>query len=409
MELTRKQEEGLRLAVNRYQMGLPYTVISGYAGSGKSTLITFIIAALGLPPDKIAYVAYTGKAANVLKQKGCPNPTTAHKLLYYAKQLPNGKFLFEPKKKLDDDYKLIVVDEVSMLPKDMWYLLLSHGVYVIACGDPGQLPPINKDQRNEVLDKPHIFLDEIMRQAQDSAIIRLSMHIREGNDFRAFPTVSGEVRIIPHKQELFNNEEDYRSCLLGAGQIICSTNAQRNSLNKAVRAFQGRGPEPELGDKVIGLTNHWDFFSEQFSALTNGAIGTLVAFNEYIETYPPRLNIPNVRLLISDIQMDDDDMFYEVPIDYNQMITGDPSLNPQQLYKLNSYVKNYKGPAMTPFIPYDFVYGYAITCWKAQGSEWDNILGFDAGWVKKKNKEEYIQYLYTLVTRASKMVILVGD
>ena len=121
MELTAKQETALKLAVARYNLGMPYTVISGYAGSGKSTLVKFIISALNIPEERVAYVAYTGKAANVLKNKGCPNATTAHKLLYHARQTASGHYVFTPKKVLDDDYKLIVVDEVSMLPQELWY------------------------------------------------------------------------------------------------------------------------------------------------------------------------------------------------------------------------------------------------------------------------------------------------
>ena len=68
-----------------------------------------------------------------------------------------------------------------MLPTDMWNLLLSHHIYILACGDPEQLPPINPKDNNHVLDNPHVFLDEIMRQAQESEIIRLSMHVREGH------------------------------------------------------------------------------------------------------------------------------------------------------------------------------------------------------------------------------------
>ena len=62
MELTRKQEEGLRIAVERYHQNEPYTVIAGYAGTGKSTLIKFIISALDINPERVAYIAYTGKA-----------------------------------------------------------------------------------------------------------------------------------------------------------------------------------------------------------------------------------------------------------------------------------------------------------------------------------------------------------
>ena len=60
---------------------------------------------------------------------------------------------------------------------------MSHHIYVLACGDPGQLSP-PRDSAAPILQNPHIFLDEIMRQAQESAIIRLSMHIREGKDFK---------------------------------------------------------------------------------------------------------------------------------------------------------------------------------------------------------------------------------
>lgn len=67
MTLTNKQEEGLRIAVQRYKLGLPYTCIAGYAGSGKSTLVRFIIDALEVSPEEVCYVAFTGKAAAVLQ------------------------------------------------------------------------------------------------------------------------------------------------------------------------------------------------------------------------------------------------------------------------------------------------------------------------------------------------------
>ncbi len=121
MQLTRKQEEGLKMAINRYNLGMPYTVISGYAGSGKSTLVRFIVDALGVDEEDVAYVAYTGKAANVLKNKGCKNATTAHKLLYYANRTKDGNYIFRPRERLEHDYQLIVVDEVSMLPEELWY------------------------------------------------------------------------------------------------------------------------------------------------------------------------------------------------------------------------------------------------------------------------------------------------
>ena len=394
---------------------MPYTVIAGYAGSGKSTLVKFIISALNIPEEKIAYVAYTGKAANVLKNKGCPNATTAHKLLYYARQTKSGSYVFTPKKTLDEDYELIVVDEVSMLPQELWYQLLSHGVYVLAMGDPGQLSP-PKDETNPVLDNPHIFLDEIMRQAQDSAIIRLSMDIREGKDFRNFPTVSGEVRIIPHRWQFGDENET----LLQASQIICGTNAQRYDLNDKVRRLLGRGPIPEPADKIIGLKNHWDDISDEGNALTNGAIGNIVPGEHYIQTYPSLPKFKDYQptdILFADFITDDGDTFHNLPIDYKCLTSNNPSLTGAQEYQLGGYNKAIDakieayGSSRLPklIIPYNFNYGYAITCWKAQGSEYPYVLGYDCGWLKKKDPKEYIKYLYTLVTRAEKAVILVGD
>lgn len=195
MILTNKQEEALKIAVARYRNKEPYTCIAGFAGAGKTTLIKFIIAALNLSPDDVGYAAFTGKAATVLTQKGCANATTAHKLLYKASPTKDGKFVFKPRLELENPYKLIVIDEISMLPKTMWNLLLTHRVHVLALGDPAQLPPVSADEDNHVLDEPHIFLDEIMRQAQESEIIRLSMHVREGKPLSSFQSEGKQVKI----------------------------------------------------------------------------------------------------------------------------------------------------------------------------------------------------------------------
>ena len=82
MELTNKQDQGLNETITRYKAGEKYVVISGYAGSGKTTLVKFIINALDVDEDKVAYAAFTGKAAEVLRKKGNKNAMTLHRLLY---------------------------------------------------------------------------------------------------------------------------------------------------------------------------------------------------------------------------------------------------------------------------------------------------------------------------------------
>ena len=81
MQLTKKQAEGLLIAIDRYDAGKKFTVISGYAGSGKSTLVRFIIEALDVEEKDVCYCAFTGKAAEVLRKKGNKNVCTLHKLL----------------------------------------------------------------------------------------------------------------------------------------------------------------------------------------------------------------------------------------------------------------------------------------------------------------------------------------
>lgn len=394
MILTKKQEEGLKIAVERFRNHEPYTCIAGYAGSGKSTLIKFIISALGVDQEKeVAYVAYTGKAANVLQAKGCPNATTAHKLLYKAKPLPNGKFIFEEKDLRDSNLRVIVVDEVSMLPREMWELLISHRIYVIAAGDPGQLPPVDKDADNHVLDVPHIFLDEIMRQAQDSEIIRFSMWIRDGKSIKDFPCSNQQVMIIK-PQDIVTGMYTW------ADQVICSTNAKRVEINNLMRQLMGFNTLPQIGDKVISLRNHWDYLSQTGNwALTNGSIGTIESFglNEiwvprYIKSGGP------ITYMATDIRLEDGDMFKDTPIDYNGLVTGTPTLDARQVYQLN---KN----KMTPDAPFDFTYAYAITGHKSQGSEWGKVLMIEEGF--PYSKEEHIKAMYTEATRAQEKLAVV--
>ena len=392
--LTSKQEEGLRTAVMRYRNGEKYTVISGYAGSGKSTLIKFIIEALGVDPEEeVAYVAYTGKAANVLAQKGCPNAITAHKLLYWAKPMPNGTYKFSPKPKSEVPYSVIVVDEVSMLPAPMWQLLLTHGAYVLATGDPGQLPPVDKDADNHVLDNPHVFLDEIMRQAQDSEIIRLSMHIREGNSLSQFQAAGEQVQIF-ESGAVVDGMYDW------ADQILCATNVKRREINNFVRKQKGFGIEPSIGDKIISLKNHWDWSSNGGTwALTNGSIGS-IKYMDKKEVWLPRYIYDGgpIPYLYTSIDLDDGDEFTMVPIDYTALKTGDSLLSNKQIYLLN---KNDN----LPDAPFDFAYAYAITCHKAQGSEWDKVLVFEE-WFPNV-PEEHKRWLYTAITRASKKLVII--
>ena len=390
MELTVKQQQGLDIAIQRHRAGEKFTVISGYAGTGKSTLVRFIIEALDVEESKVCYATFTGKAAEVLRKKGNKNAITLHRLLYDSIPRPAGGFFRKPKAQLE--YTVVVVDEVSMAPKTLMDLLLSHQVYVICLGDPFQLPPIDKNEDNHLLDHPHIFLDEIMRQEAESEIIQLTMKIREQKPID-YISSGKEVKVID--KNVLNT-----GMLLWADQVLTATNAKRLAVNNQMRALLGFGPEPEEGDKVICLRNYWDDFSINGDPLVNGTIGTLRnSFQTWREI--PRWiksNIHKFDVLQADLVVDND-IYENVEMDRKMILTGEKCCDWRLSYQLGRLRHRYG-----EIVPKEFAYGYAITCHKAQGSEWDKVLVLEESFPFAK--EEHARWLYTACTRAAEKLVL---
>lgn len=382
MILTNKQEQGLNIALTRYYEHEPYTVIAGYAGTGKSTLVSFIIEALDLDSHDVAYIAYTGKASLVLQSKGCPNATTAHQLLYKAIPRSDGSFFLRVKRPLDWPYKLIIVDEVSMLPKEMWELLLSHHIHVIALGDPGQLPPIGEE--NGVLEKPHIFLDEVMRQAQESEIIRLTMDIRAGKPLAKFS--GSEVMIV--------DQSEMRSGMLTwADQIICGKNATRFRINDTMRYDRWGTTDhtPMIGDRVVCNHNDWEMLSViQNQPLVNGTMGIINSFSKNSITVP---RVGKVDLFQCGLSMEDGDNFDPLLMDAKLFMEHEPIVTKQNF----RWLKNFK---IKPF-----EYAYCITCHKSQGSEYNKVLVLE----EYLKGNEHKRWLYTACTRAAQKLVIVRN
>lgn len=394
MELNDKQKQGLDIAVDRYKRKERYTVISGYAGTGKSTLVKFIVAALpNINPDEdVIYTSFTGKATQVLQRKGNKNVSTLHKLLFESIPKPDGTFFRKPVEFIP--YKIVIVDECSMVPKELLQRLIKYNVHIICLGDPGQLPPINKNEDNHLLDHPHIFLDEIMRQEAESEIINLTMDIRAGKLLTRYQ--GKEVQVL-------NKDELTTGMLLWADQIICAKNETRIALNNQMRDLLGRSGGPQDGDKVICLKNNWDIYSINDNPLVNGTIGYLKdSFSTYInlprqitsDGQPKKLDILTANF-ISDTEED----YGILNMDKQLITTGIPGLDWKTSYKMG---RNWR---FQDKIPDQFTYGYAITGWKAQGSEWDNVLVIEEGF--PFDKEEHKQFLYTCATRAAKKLVII--
>lgn len=378
--LTPMQQKAINICLKNFQKNKT-TVIAGYAGTGKSTIVRFLIDKLvknGLIKEsEIIFSAFTGKAAQVLTNKDCP-ALTLHKLMYEAKVDDWGEVTFELKEELP--YKLVVVDECSMVPIDMVDELKSFGIPLVFLGDPGQLPPIQEDSANKLLDHPDIFLTEVLRQALDSPIIRLSMKIRNGEfigDFN-YP----EAKVIT-KKEL--TAEDLRS----ADMILVGTNNARKRINKAMRAFLKKTGVIDEGEKLICTQNYWDALIE--TSLTNGTVGTLHKWTDSEKTYfKGSLRIKTFRGEF----ITEGGLQKTIHIDKRFLIDEVSSMTFRQEMKIKPRINQ----------PLKLTYAYAITGHKAQGSEWDNVIVFEEDF---PYGEDHTKWLYTCVTRARKKVIIV--
>src|SRR5450432_4623886 len=169
----------------------PVFRLFGYAGTGKTTLARHIADGVD---GEVKFAAFTGKAALVMRNKGCDNACTIHSLIYRARE--SG--VEQPSFELWDDApaskaKLIVIDECSMVDAELGRDLMSFGVPLLVLGDPAQLPPIQGGGFfTEV--EPDAMLTEVHRQAEDNPIIRLSMDIRAGLELE--PGRYGESEIV---------------------------------------------------------------------------------------------------------------------------------------------------------------------------------------------------------------------
>src|SRR5438093_9971224 len=150
----------------------------GYAGTGKTTLAKHLAESID---GKVLFAAFTGKAACVMRNKGCQGATTIHSLIYKARDSGQETPTFE----LWDDApaskaKLIIIDECSMVDAELARDLMSFRVPLLVLGDPAQLPPIQGGGFFTDA-QPDAMLTEVHRQARDNPIVRLSMDIRAGN------------------------------------------------------------------------------------------------------------------------------------------------------------------------------------------------------------------------------------
>ena len=337
----------------------------GYAGTGKTTLAKHLAEHVD---GEVKFAAFTGKAASVMRGKGCRGASTIHGLIYRAREsgeeIPSFDLWDEaPASKAE----LIIIDECSMVDAELGRDLLSFGVPVLVLGDPAQLPPI-QGGGFFTESEPDAMLTEVHRQAQDDPIVRLSMDIRAGDSIE--PGRYGETTVL-RKGDLDPDR------VLEADQVLVGRNVTRRSYNARMRERRGfEGEMPSAGDKLVCLRNN------RKKGLFNGGLWTVKESGG--RKGGAKTGIMTMRLL-----PDDETATRGVKV----------SVRPECF---SGGIEQVDWQRRRPYDEFD--YGYVLTVHKAQGSQWDDVVLFDESFAFPDSRE---RWLYTGVTRAAKRLTMV--
>ncbi len=339
----------------------------GYAGTGKTTLARHLAESVD---GKVSYAAFTGKAALVMRAKGCGNASTIHSLIYKTRETGEETPNFE----LWDDApaskaKLIVIDECSMVDAELGRDLLSFGIPLLVLGDPAQLPPI-QGAGFFTEAEPDAMLTEVHRQAQDDPIVRLSMQVREGE--RLEPGRYGESEVVLRSD--FDPDR-----VLEADQILVGRNNTRRAYNTRLRERLGRQESlPVASDKLVCLRNN------RKKGLFNGGLWTVKeraagrSGSVLTMRIAPDTDVSGAALGIKGVK---------VSVRRECFLGGIEDFDWSQRKKYD-----------------EFDYGYVLTVHKSQGSQWDDVVLFDESFAFPDSRA---RWLYTGITRAAKKLTLV--
>lgn len=340
----------------------------GYAGTGKTTLAKELAKSV---KGSVLYATFTGKAALQLRKKGCDDASTIHSLIYkveVCERTGEANFILNKDSDLASA-KLLVVDEVSMVDETLAADLLSFDTRILVLGDPAQLPPV-KGEGYFINDAPDVMLTEVHRQAQDNPIIRMSMDIREGNRLRRGEY--GQSLVISREDV---DQERMRDLVLTSDQLVCGLNRTRTAFNRRIRALKGLAGaqaawHPTVGDRLICLRNN------RTKHLFNGGLWSV----EEVQDKLGRLD-----MIVGSLDEKRDPVKIKV---FEEFFNGNEARLDWRERKQSD----------------EFTFGWAITCHKSQGSQWDSVIIFDESGAFR---EARTNWLYTAVTRASERVTVV--
>lgn len=418
-------------------------VLKGYAGTGKTTLVSSLVKSLPVVAKRHVLMAPTGRAAKVLAKYSKRAASTIHRKIYWIRTNKSGN-TFITRKENTHTNTIFFVDEASMISENnekafgnrsllddlIEYVYEGLDCKLILIGDTAQLPPVHLEVspalNEEILEKKsnkQIIsreLTEVVRQKENSLILNNATLIREkiAKEDYTFPSIitNNEVIRINTGEDLQDAlESAYSNNGINNTSVICRSNKRANLYNQQIRAkIRWQENEISSGDMLMVVRNNYFWLDESSKAgfIANGDIIMVTKINETIERYGFRFARASVEMVDYpkeknlDLLLLLDTLTSESPtISYDQY---------QKLYKELS--KDYKGQKEINkkikedefFNALQIKFAYAITCHKSQGGQWENIF-VDMGYFTDQMLDKaYLRWLYTAITRATKKLYLIN-
>lgn len=414
-------------------------IVKGFAGTGKTTLISALVKTLEEIKVKTLLLAPTGRAAKVFSGYAAKNAFTIHRKIYRQKSAADGFGEFVLNKNLVNNL-VVLVDEASMISDTLSdgsvfgsgrlladlisFVNDGQNSRLILIGDTAQLPPVGI-MLSPALDSHELsmympvagesILTDIVRQNKDSGILQNATIVRNqitGGDL-SIPSLKqhslNDIRFIAGTDLVEIMERAYNKYGVEEVIVLCRSNKKANQYNDGIRKqVLYREEELSTGDLLMVVKNNYFWLKDQpqLDFIANGDVISVLKIRKYTERYGFRFAYALMHLV--DYNID-----FEAWIMLDTLTAGSASLGPDENKKLyysvledynhlNSRSKQYKAVKEDLFFnALQVKYAYAVTCHKAQGGQWKAVI-IDQGYVTAERIDmEYLRWLYTAITRAT--------
>lgn len=423
----------------------PLYLLKGYAGTGKTSIVTAVVRSLPLIKMRFVLLAPTGRAAKVLTSYTGIVAHTIHRKIYFHARNPDGRRMMVCAENKHTNC-LFIVDEASMITDSasesgrsllddlINYVSSGNNCRLLLIGDHAQLPPVGLDyspaldlqmlKTSYSLTAASFELTEVMRQALDSGILFNATMVRQklADNDASLPLLTTRsfddfLLLEPDQvEDLFFNAFGGRD--FSKAVVICRSNKRANLYNNAIRQrILGMDEDLTSGDLLMVVKNNyfWTDDHKQGSFIANGDIVEVTRINNFEEMYGFHFADVDIRFLEFS---DQPTLSVKVLID-TLMIEG-PALGEADYLKLTAAIQEdyahidskSKRWAMIKEDPYfnalQVKYAYALTCHKTQGGQWPMVFLDSGVFLTEQVDIAYLRWLYTALTRATDTLYLIN-